>query len=377
MLAKTPPMGWNSWNTFGPNISESLIMETADAMVERGLKDAGYEYVVIDDCWSLKKRDENGRLVADPEKFPHGMKYLSDYIHSKGLKFGMYTCAGTMTCATYPGSYDHEFIDAATFAEWGVDYLKYDNCYVPEHVSSPMLYRRMGMALKATGREILFSMCNWGVNDVHSWARSIGGHIYRSTGDIYDNAKSFQDIANSQLPLLGYSAPGCFNDPDMLICGMGGKGNVGAGGCTPEEYKMHFTLWCMMNAPLMIGCDIRNCDEATLAMLKDPKLIAIDQDEEARPPIPVFKCAGYPENFFALFKHLSGNRYCLAHYNFNDKEAWAFMYLENFGIPVSSGYTLELYDMETGEKHLPNDETLPLLCPAGACKLYEVKIVKK
>ncbi|MBE6714328.1 MAG: glycoside hydrolase family 27 protein [Ruminococcaceae bacterium] len=377
MLAQRPPMGWNSWNTFGENISEALIMETADAMVERGLKDAGYEYIVIDDCWSLRKRGEDGRIVPDPQKFPHGMKYLADYIHSKGLKFGMYTCAGTMTCACYPGSYDHEFLDAQTFADWGVDYLKYDNCYVPEHVSSPMLYRRMGMALKATGRDIIYSMCNWGCDDVHSWARSVGGHIYRSTGDIYDNTESFRNIAISQIPKLGYSAPGCFNDVDMLICGMGGNGNVGAGGCTADEYKMHFSLWCMMNSPLMIGCDIRNCDEDTLALLKNPALIAINQDEEARPPIMVFRCAGYPDKSFALFKHLSGNRYCLAHYNFHDDNSWTHMFLENFGIPETSGYTIELFDMDTGDKYLPDDGTLNLNCPGRSCKLYEVKIVKR
>ena len=157
MIVKTPPMGWNSWNTFGKNINEKLILEVADTLVNEGYKDLGYEYVSIDDCWSLKERDENGRLVPDPEKFPHGMKFISDYIHSKGLKFGMYSCAGNVTCAGYPGSYGHEFTDAATFAEWGVDLLKYDFCHFPESGNCKNAYATMSMALKSCGRDILFS----------------------------------------------------------------------------------------------------------------------------------------------------------------------------------------------------------------------------
>ena len=162
MVKLTPPMGWNSWNTFGENINEKLIMETADKMVEQGLLDCGYEYLVIDDCWSLRKRDEEGRLIADPEKFPHGMKAVADYVHSKGLKFGMYSCAGNLTCAGYPGSFEHEFIDADTFASWGVDFLKYDYCYHSNIIPGKYLYRRMGIALENCGRDILFSACSWG-----------------------------------------------------------------------------------------------------------------------------------------------------------------------------------------------------------------------
>ena len=239
MLAQKPPMGWNSWNTFGPNINEKVVRDTADAFITKGLKDAGYEYVVIDDCWSLRDRGTDGRIVPDPEKFPSGMKALADYIHSKGLKFGMYSCAGTRTCAGYPGSFDYEFIDAKTFAEWGVDFLKYDFCYKPSLANGPILYNRMGMALKASGREILFSACNWGSDEVEKWIRSTGAHMYRSTGDINDTFDSFKNIAMSQVDKLTYSAPGCFNDIDMLICGMHGKGNVANGGCTDIEYRTH------------------------------------------------------------------------------------------------------------------------------------------
>ena len=379
MLAQRPPMGWNSWNTFGAEISEALIMETADAMVERGLRDAGYEYVVIDDCWSLKERDTEGRMVADPEKVPHGMKYLSDYIHSKGLKFGMYSCAGSLTCAGYPGSFDREYIDAETFASWGVDYLKYDYCNIPKnyHNNAPTLYRRMGMALKATGREILFSACNWGTEDVWKWARGAGAHIYRSTGDIYDIPQSFRDIAQSQLDKLEASAPGCYNDIDMLICGMYGKGNVGCNtGCSTEEYKTHFALWCFMNSPLMIGCDIRNCDEDTLKLLKNRALIAIDQDAEARPPYVV----GYPEQnetYLHMFRHLSDDKFCLASFNFTDAAREGYINLYDIGITPESGYTLELTDALTGEKLSPRNDVIVVHCDAGDCKVYNATLIKK
>lgn len=378
MLAQRPPMGWNSWNTFGTDISEALIMETADAMVERGLRDAGYEYVVIDDCWSLNERDAEGRMVADPKKFPHGMKYLSDYIHSKGLKFGMYSCAGSLTCAGHPGSFDREYIDAETFASWGVDYLKYDYCNIPRSYrnNAPTLYRRMGMALKATGREILFSACNWGTEDVWKWARGAGAHIYRSTGDIYDIPQSFRDIAQSQLDKLEASAPGCYNDIDMLICGMYGKGNVGCStGCSAEEYKTHFALWCFMNSPLMIGCDIRNCDEETLALLKNKALIAINQDEEARPPYDVNYgfCAG---EVWQLFKHLSDGKYAYLHVNFRDTDCTARAFLYDMGITVNSGYGIEMTDIFTGEKIRSVDGNIAVSCGAKSCRAFNVELIK-
>ena len=200
MIKKTPPMGWNSWNTFAENISEQLIFETADRMVDSGLRDLGYEYLVIDDCWSLRERDENGRLVPDPEKFPHGMKAVADYVHSKGLKFGMYSCAGNLTCAAYPGSFEHEFVDAATFAEWGVDYLKYDYCYKSDIIHGRYLYRRMGLALKNCGRDILFSACSWGADNTHEWIRETGADMWRSTGDIFDVWSSVKDLTMQKKP---------------------------------------------------------------------------------------------------------------------------------------------------------------------------------
>ena len=272
MLAKRPPMGWNSWNTFGENINESLIKEMADVMVDQGYLAAGYEYLVIDDCWAEMERDENGRLVPDHVKFPNGMKAVADYVHSKGLKFGMYSCAGVRTCAGYPSSYDHEFIDAKTFAEWGVDFLKYDFCNFPESGNCVNRYHTMSMALKASGREILFSACNWGMQEPWKWMKSIGVHMYRSTGDIQDNYQSFKDIAVSQIDKLCMSSSGSFNDPDMLVVGMYGKGNVGFGGCSDVEYRTHFALWCLFGVPLMMGCDLRTVNETSKALMLNIEL---------------------------------------------------------------------------------------------------------
>lgn len=349
LLAQKPPMGWNSWNTFGEHISEDLIKETADVMARDYLK-AGYEYLVIDDCWSLMERDEAGRLVADPKKFPHGMKAVADYVHSKGLKFGMYSCAGVRTCAGYPSSYDHEFVDAATFAGWGVDFLKYDFCNFPTTGDCKMRYQMMSMALKASGRDILFSACNWGVEEPWHWMRSAGAHMYRSTGDIQDNFVSFTDIVKSQLDKFCDSAPGCYNDIDMLTVGMYGKGNVGLGQpCSDSEYKMQFALWCMLSAPLMMGADLRNLSETAKALMLNQELIRINQDPECRPPIVVSKVSEWGESY-VLFKHLADNEFALGLFNFSDKKRRVQAIFADFGLPESAGYGLELKDAFTGEE---------------------------
>ena len=375
MLAKRPPMGWNSWNTFAENISEQLIFEMADAMVEKGYLAAGYEYLVIDDCWAKMERDENGRLAADPEKFPHGMKAVADYVHSKGLKFGMYSCAGIRTCAGYPSSYDHEFIDAQTFADWGVDFLKYDFCNFPAVGNCRARYHRMSMALKATGREILFSACNWGVEEPWKWMRAIGAHMYRSTGDIVDNYKSFKDIAISQIDNLCMSGPGSFNDPDMLIVGMYGKGHVGFGGCSDLEYRTHFALWCLFGVPLMMGGDIRSLTPQSEALLKNPALIAIDQDEECRAPY----LADSRDGRYFFIRHLSNNEFVLAYFNFNDEPtgSWRFSgCFDDIGLPYDCGYGLHLTDVFTGEDlGVKRDAFYPSIEPHG-CQMYHARLEK-
>ena len=378
MLAKTPPMGWNSWNTFGENISEALIRETADAMVETGLRDAGYEYLVIDDCWSLRERDENGSLVADPKKFPNGMKAVADYVHSKGLKFGMYSCCGVKTCAGYPGSWGHEFDDAKFFADVGIDFLKYDNCYHPS-MPSHLSYNRMALALKAQKKEILFSACNWGNAQVETWARSCGVDMYRSTGDIFDSFESVRKLSESQKDKLAYSSAGCFNDIDMLIVGMRGKGNVGGEqgyvGCTDGQYRYHFALWCMMMSPLMIGCDIRNMDEETAKLLKNQGLIAINQDPDTRPPLFVRENTGNREAILT-FRHLSDNRFAFGFFNpYETDKTFMIPYYE-IGLDPLCGYGFDITDVFTGEALGVKKEYVEARVPAGDCRVFTGKIVK-
>ena len=387
MLAQRPPLGWNSWNTFGERINDALIREMADYLVSRGYRDAGYEYLVIDDCWSLRERDENGLLVPDPEKFPHGMKALADYVHSRGLKFGMYSCAGVMTCAGYPSSYDHEFVDARTFADWGVDFLKYDFCNFPETGDCRVRYQTMAMALKATGREILFSACNWGQQEPWSWMRSVGAQMYRSTGDIMDNFTSFTGIFTSQLKNLSMSGPGCFNDMDMLTVGMGGKGNVGFGAvCTYEEYRMQFAMWCLCGVPLMMGADLRSLSPEYVELLQNRDLLRIDQDEECRPPILIRKGAIFasnpepkegefpwrqiPDSSYTLFRHLSDGEFALAYINLADVKSTIHLEFADIGLPVSSGRKLHLRDLFTGEEIGARADFFNPEVPGHDMKLY-------
>jgi len=392
MIARTAPMGWNSWNTFGAKINDELIRQMADRMVEEGYRDAGYEYLVIDDCWSEMERDENGRLVPDHIKFPNGMKAVADYVHSKGLKFGMYSCAGVRTCAGYPSSYDHEFVDAATFAEWGVDFLKYDFCNFPKNADCKTRYITMSMALKASGREILFSACNWGREEPWHWMRSIGAHMYRSTGDIFDNFVSFTDIVKSQLPNFCDSSNFCFNDIDMLTVGMYGKGNVGIGNpCTDEEYKVQFALWCMLSAPLMMGGDLRSMNDYCKNLMLNKDLIAIDQDEECRPPYivnlgrvvysnPDPKDGQEPwieeqEKALTMIKHMANGEFALGFFNLSKQESEIPCILADAGLPYASGYALEMREVFTGEKLTIRDNYNPRV-PGHDCKLYRCKLVK-
>ncbi len=283
-IAQTPPMGWNSWNVFGKNINADIVAGIADTFVETGLADVGYDYIVIDDFWQADERVD-GKLMWDTEKFPNGIRPLVDYVHSKGLKFGIYSCAGSHTCGGKPASYAYEDIDANTFADWGVDFLKYDFCYVPPNINPVALYQRMGQALRATGRPIVYSICEWGRNQPWQWASKVGGHVWRTTGDIDDAWESIVDIGfNKQKGLEPYAGIGHWNDPDMLVVGMYGKGNpqVAQGGCTDIEYRTHFSLWCLLSAPLMIGCDVRDMNQATKDILLNEDAIAINQDSLGR-----------------------------------------------------------------------------------------------
>lgn len=266
-LALTPPMGWNSWNHFGCNVSESLIKETADSIVASGMRDAGYRYVVIDDCWQVS-RNATGTIVADPTRFPHGIRALADYIHGKGLKFGIYTDAGTKTCQGRPGTYEHEEQDARTYAAWQVDYVKEDWCNATG-LNAPVQYAKFRDALAHSGRPIVLSICDWGSNQPWDWAPKTG-NLWRTTEDIEDKWSSMLDNLDQSAQHATIARPGAWNDPDML--------EVGNGGMTDGEYRAHFSLWAIMAAPLMAGNDVRTMSAATKTILLSPEVIAVDQD---------------------------------------------------------------------------------------------------
>lgn len=277
-LGLTPPLGWNSWNTFACEVDEKLIREMADAMVKTGMKDAGYEYINIDDCWH-GERDKDGRIQVNKERFPSGMKALADYVHSKGLKIGIYSDAGNTTCAGYPGSRGHEYQDALTYAEWGIDYLKYDWCDT-ENINPIGAYTTMRDALHKAGRPILFSICEWGDNKPWDWAKDIG-HAWRTTGDIYPcwdcelNHGSWSSwgvlpILDKQDKLRKYSGPGHWNDMDMMEVG---------NGMTEAQDRSHFSLWAIMNSPLIAGNDLRNMSDTTRRILTNKQVIAVNQDK--------------------------------------------------------------------------------------------------
>jgi alpha-galactosidase len=279
-LALTPPIGWNSWNTFQVNISDELVRGIADKIVSSGMKDAGYTYLVLDDGWMAMERDSvTGNLVPDPKKFPNGMKVLVDYVHSKGLKFGLYNCAGTKTCAGYPGTRGYEYQDARYYASLGIDYLKFDWCNT-DGINAIEAYTTMSKALKAAGHPIVFSLCEWGTNKPWLWAENVG-ELWRSTGDISAIFDGYLDhgtwkqqgvmpIVDLQIGLRKFAGPGHWNDPDMLEVG---------NGMTANEDKTHFSMWCMLAAPLIAGNDLRKMSRETESILTNKEVIAVNQDK--------------------------------------------------------------------------------------------------
>ena len=279
-LAMTPPMGWNSWNTFATSIDEKLVKGTADIMVSSGMAAAGYNYIVLDDGWMTKERDANGDLVPDPVKFPNGMKAVVDYVHSKGLKFGLYNCAGTQTCAGYPGTRGYEYQDARFYAKLEIDFLKYDWCNT-KGITAPEAYSTMSNALKTAGRPIVFSLCEWGDNQPWEWGKPIG-NLWRISGDIYpcfdcefkhpENWSSwgFMKIVEMRKDIRKYSGPDHWNDFDMMEVG---------NEMNDTEDKSHFAMWCMMASPLVAGNDFRKMSKETLAILTNKELIAVNQDK--------------------------------------------------------------------------------------------------
>lgn len=347
-MKMTPPMGWNSWNTFGRDINEQLILDMARKISETGLQSAGYNYIVIDDCWSLKQRDKNGRLQPDPEKFPNGMKAVADALHEMGFKFGMYGCAGTLTCDGYPGSFDHEYVDAATFAEWGVDFLKYDYCFHSNLIHGRYLYRRMGLALKNCGRDILFSACTWGNDDTAKWIRETGANMWRSTPDVFDTWESVKKIIDAQSNILPYGGAGCFNDMDMMVVGMRGKGNVGLEGLNDDQYLLHFSAWALLGSPLFIGCDPREIDDVTLNILKNKEVIAINQDAGCRQVMELHPL--WAPQIKAYARYLENGDIAVGFFNLSEKEQLLRYEFEELGVQESTGKTLMLHDVWSGEE---------------------------
>lgn len=345
-LAQTPPMGWSSWNKFGREINEDIIRRMADAMVETGLKDVGYEYINLDDTWQID-RDEEGNILVDSTRFPSGIKALADYVHSKGLKFGIYSCAGVKTCCGHPGSRGYEFQDARTYASWGVDYLKYDFCYADiDGQSTTASYKLMRDALYKAGRPIVFSICEWGTTKPWLWAKDIG-HLYRTTIDITDcskcllvtGARGWLNILDESAPIWKYNGPGHWNDPDML--------EVGNGGLTPLENKSHFVMWCMLSAPLMLGNDLENMTPDVLEILKNKELIAIDQDPLGQSAYRYIQ----DEEIEVWIKQLENDRWAMAVLNTSETEQdfhleWNLMYMTRvFQKEFNAADSYKLYDV--------------------------------
>lgn len=322
-------MGWNSWNHFSCNVSEQTIRETADAMVVTGMRDAGYRYVVIDDCWQVA-RDANGALVADPQRFPHGIKALADYIHSKGLLFGIYTDAGTSTCQGRPGTFGHENQDARTFAAWGVDYVKEDWCHA-QRLDAPTQYAKFRDALARTGRPIVLSICEWGSNQPWEWAPRVG-NLWRTTDDIEDTWSSMLDNLDQSAEHATVAGPGAWNDPDML--------EVGNGGMTDEEYRAHFSLWAIMAAPLIAGNDLRDMSAPTIATLTNREVIAVDQDSLGAQGILVWE---RPPELQVWAKPLRDGARAIALLNRSSAVARITAYFSRAGLRTDSAQVRDLW----------------------------------
>jgi alpha-galactosidase len=310
-LVRTPPMGWNSWNKFHDHFDDATVRQMADAMVASGMDKAGYTYIVVDEGWS-SYRDHNGKITGNA-RFPD-MKALADYVHSKGLKIGIYSSPGPQVCGGYQGSYGHEEEDAQTLADWGYDYLKYDWCsafsiYQPTRADLEGAYQKMGEALAKTHRPIVFSACEYGLGEIWKWGASAGANLWRTTFDIADNWESMEKIGFAQLDITQFPQPGHWNDPDML--------EVGNGGMTAEEYRTHMTLWALLRAPLIAGNDLRSMSDETKSVLMNPDVIAIDQDPYAK-PVRRLSVEGKSE---VLVRSLAGDAMAVALFNRGDQPA--------------------------------------------------------
>lgn len=339
-MVQLPPMGWMSWNYYADNLNEKNIREIADAMVASGLSDVGYKYIFMDDGWQGGRNNRN-EMIPDPKKFPSGIKALADYVHSKGLRLGIYSDAAQFTCAGYTASLGFEEQDARTFASWGIDYLKYDYCGAPaDSATAKIRYKKMADALRNSGREIVFGICEWGGRQPWKWGAQAGGQLWRTTGDVRDKWKDatnsggwgILDIIDLNKHLDAYAGGGHWNDMDMLVVGLNGKkgpsGDLGGTGCSYTEYQTQMSLWCMMCSPLALSNDIRSMDEPTKRILLNKEVIALNQDSLG------LQCQLMSSNgsFEVFLKKLAGGDYALAILNRSDKSQEMNMNFQNIGL---------------------------------------------
>ena len=368
-LAPTPQMGFNNWNSTHcrAEFNEAMIRGVADKFIELGLKDAGYTYVNIDDCWAYWQRDKDGNLKPNPERFPSGIKALADYIHSKGLKFGLYSSAGSWTCEPkqenrgFPGGLDHEKQDAAIYASWGVDYLKYDNCN-NEKIDAKQRYSAMGEALRATGKPIFYSLCEWGENKAWLWASEppVDGNSWRTTGDIEDKYASMLKLFKQNVVLDSYAKPGHWNDPDML--------EVGNGGMTDVEYRSHFSLWAIMAAPLLIGTDLRTVKPDALKILLNKDVIAIDQDSLGVQGKRIRDTGGV----HVIVKPLKDGSRAVAVFNETDAAKDAAVSVAELGLDQAKKYTIrDLWEHSDAK----GDGSIKVKLAAHATAIYRISAI--
>ena len=340
----TPPLGFNTWNHFGCNINENVMRQAADLIVRLGLDKVGYKYINIDDCWMASQRSAQGELVPDPKRFPNGIKNLADYVHQLGLKLGIYSSAGTKTCQGLPASLDHEDIDARIWAQWGIDYLKYDNCYHDAR-SSKERYTRMRDALNKTGRPMYYSICNWGEEKISEYGNSLG-NSWRTTGDIEDRFESVRSIFKQNHILAKYAQVGGWNDPDML--------EVGNGGLSVVESRTHFALWAAAKSPMLLGCDLTKIKDFALKIISNNEIIAVNQDKRGIQAVCTLNCkdedfSGSATKAQVFVGGLENNAFVVTVTNWNNKDTFSNVKV-NFAelkLPVNKYYVRDLWEKKT------------------------------